>query len=311
MESFIFICSFVLTLCYLLDGVVDAATESSEMGTVYRLSDSRDIFSNTIDSTLVFYESSQPRDSAETECKRIGGRLMTVSSQLRLQMIEDWTTSPLWIGGRRKSTSEEFKWDSGEFLEPSVLPFIYNTDYARNCIYYNYESDTGYRFYNDHECTGVSKQYVCELDMARPDHHVSGITQKILSVTFMIVKDQNVNHSIASEDCQSEYMSGKAGGRLANPTTNREMREIDNLILEAEGGTRWWIGATREHFGEVPKWSNNDKIPLSSEWQFEKDNGGLCMIYNSRDKKFGWEFCKTGENEKTIDGFICQDDVDD
>jgi len=265
---------------------------------------------------VIYHGSERTYSEAVKECEKEGGRLASLPTKTKLQNVRN-AMAPLnsgyyWIGSRRPSSWGEFTWVAGEYLEP-IAPnsgywsgFMTSTDQSSNQLKLYYTGNV----YFDNSVDGENEErhLICELDHHREDFKFTGIIDLPYATSFIIVAESNVNYTTAKAACEG-YFSGtdESGGKLAEPTTFREINAIDTKIAEKfSGSSRWWVGAKRDNFGAVPEYTSGERIPANlREW--DTDRGGLCMIYNSQKKKFGWEFCNVGEANKQIDGYICQD----
>lgn len=241
----------------------------------------------TLQSTFQFskIDSTRYTEDASLFCIEKGGRLMNLNTKTKAAIFDANSNAYRWIGAKKKSSKAAFKWNTGENVEPSHLTWKVHTS---PCLYAIAQST------KDVWKRSCDQKYpfVCEYD--RWVMPLSGFTTA-RSSTSLIVIPESLTYEQAEAKCKALFV----GGRLATPSTFRELDAID-VLKKKKGDGNYWLGARRSKTGHNGgSWNNGFEI-VANLREFVADNGGKCMIYNA-DKKFDFLGC-----DDKPKGFVCQ-----
>jgi len=252
-------------------------------------------------------------------CEGLGGGPLTLTSQRKIDILrkvtDQWSVYR-WLGVKRLPQNGKWQWATGEDMEPSNLKWQRN-DPAYQCIEVYLAAEYSVKPYS---CEGGSSHFACEVEGQRYPHVQTpdSTVVKNIKTRFIVVNDPSKNYAEAKAACESE---GIGSGKLATPSSDRELEVIDRqlrLISEEMGGGPgagrqdfgYWLGAKR-NFRGAPTWNTGFKI-VGNLRPFVDENGGRCLLYIADAAtpgslgKFDWVNC----GDSQFSGYICQIDED-
>jgi len=202
---------------------------------------------------------------AEAICSDEGGRLLSLNTQRKVTFYQGQAAVWHWVGGKRESRQENFKWLTGELIEPSNLVWRLAQTPGALTVEAHCSAPT-MNIFGPESSSGTA----CEYDVWRRDKaNFKTINYK---TTFVVVP-AHMNYDDAVSKCQT------LDGSLATPSSFRELDAIDALMDELSVIIAW-IGARRDvdKISQPLTWSNGFKI-VKNLRTIHPEDGGECLFY--------------------------------
>jgi len=232
------------------------------------------------------------RAGAEAICSHKGGRLLSLNTQRKVTIFQGQASNWLWIGAKRESYQENFKWLTGELIEPSNLHW--NTGVPDGLTVESYAGSSNIPTIMNRYPPTANSGTACEYNVWQPDK--ANFNTSNYKTTFVVVPG-SMSYDDAVSKCQ------RFDGFLAAPSSFRELDAIDALMDELSVETAW-IGARRDvdKIHQPLTWSNGFKI-VKNLRTIHPEDGGECLFYYKSQEYFDFHDCGV-----SLGGIVCQID---
>ncbi len=224
-------------------------------------------------------------EKAEEICKKLGGHLVTITSQdeqiIVNELLEYGNLSFYSIGGKRIGDSNNWEWINGEIFdftnwatgEPNNVNNIENYLSVFNTSIKGYWNDS-----TNSASEGFCNGFICEVENTFKPSKIENYNGHTYSLFETSLSWEN-----AKEFCE------KSGGHLVTINDSMEQEFIENLLTYGEKEL-YWLGGVKEDDSFV--WLDGKTITYDNYYDGEPNNydnlESFLQISNAGTTKYKW-----------------------